>query len=57
MKSEGSPRNYESFADFEREELRPMNRLGFSVADLEAEAVYKAFDEHTEAAPDELDFG
>lgn len=57
MKSEGSPKSYGSFADFEREELRPMNKVGFCVADLEAEAAYKAFDEQVDAGPEELDFG
>jgi hypothetical protein len=56
MKSAGSPKSYGSFADFEREELRPMNRVGFSVADLEAEAHYKAADEQIDAGPEELDF-
>jgi len=50
------PKNYDSFADFEREELRPMNRMGFSVADLESEAQYRSHDEHVEQGPDELDF-
>jgi hypothetical protein len=57
MKREGSPKSYGSFADFEREVLRPMNKVGFSVADLEAEASYKAFDEQLDYEPEELDFG
>jgi hypothetical protein len=51
------PKSYGTFADFEREELRPMNKLGFCVADLESEALYKAGDEHQDVDRDELDFG
>ncbi|HEX7479798.1 MAG TPA: transcriptional regulator [Polyangiales bacterium] len=53
----GVPKNYGSFAEFEREELRPMQKVGFSVADLEAEATFTAgHDDWTERAPAELDF-
>jgi len=57
MQSRG-PRNYGSFADFEREVLRPMHKLGFSVDDLEAEASFNPG--HEETGPkdrEELDFG
>jgi hypothetical protein len=57
MKRDGGPKNYGSFADFEREELRPMNKVGFTVDDLEVEAVFKSFDEQVETDGDELDFG
>jgi hypothetical protein len=51
-------KNYDSFAAFEREELRPLNRIGFSLDDLEAEASSKFGDEQVEkSASDELDFG
>ena len=50
------PKSYDSFADFEREELRPMNRVGFTVADLESEAHYKSAEEPVEREPVELDF-
>jgi hypothetical protein len=50
-------KNYDSFAAFEREELRPMNRIGFSLDDLEAEASAKFGDEHVESSTEELDFG
>ena len=53
----GAPKNYGSFADFEREELRPMNRVGFTVADLEVEAGFKSFDEQVDLEAEELDFG
>ena len=53
-----SPKNYGSFADFEREELRPMQKVGFSVDDLEAEASFNpAREDIHERAPEELDFG
>jgi hypothetical protein len=57
MKRDSGPKNYGSFADFEREELRPMNKVGFSVDDLEHEAHFKANDEQTDYGPEELDFG
>jgi hypothetical protein len=51
------PKNYGSFADFEREELRPMSKVGFNIDDLEAEATFTAPREDVaESAPDELDF-
>jgi hypothetical protein len=52
------PKNYGSYADFEREELRPMQKVGFTVDDLEAEATFNPG--HEETAPterEELDFG
>jgi hypothetical protein len=53
-----SPKNYGSFADFEREEIRPMQKIGFSMDDLEAEASFNpAREDIHERAPDELDFG
>ena len=53
------PRHYGSFADFERDELRPMQKVGFSVDDLEAEATFNAPHEdlHAQREPAELDFG
>lgn len=52
------PRNYGSFADFEREELRPLQKIGFSVDDLEAEATFNPGREEVAASDrEELDFG
>jgi len=52
------PKNYGSFADFEREELRPMHKVGFSVDDLEAEATFNPGHEETAMTErEELDFG
>jgi hypothetical protein len=52
------PKNYGSFADFEREELRPMHKVGFNMDDLEAEATFTAAREdlQEQSAPEELDF-
>lgn len=52
------PKSYGSYADFEREELRPMQKVGFSMDDLESEATFNPG--HEESAPterEELDFG
>jgi hypothetical protein len=57
MKSHAGPKNYGTFADFEREEIRPMNKLGFCVDDLESEAGYRSYEEHSEYDAQELDFG
>jgi len=52
------PRNYESFAAFERDELRPMHKVGFCVDDLENEATFNPGHEDAAARdPEELDFG
>lgn len=51
------PKNYGSFADFEREELRPMQKVGFSVDDLEAEATFNPGREEAASELEELDFG
>ncbi|HET8935592.1 MAG TPA: hypothetical protein VFN67_19220 [Polyangiales bacterium] len=52
------PKNYGSFADFERDELRPMHKVGFSVDDLENEATFNPGHEETlQREPEELDFG
>jgi hypothetical protein len=52
------PKNYGSFADFEREELRPMQKVGFSIDDLEAEATFNpGREESGSQESDELDFG
>lgn len=50
-------KSYDSFAAFEREELRPLNKVGFCLDDLEAEANAKFGTEHVAVEVDELDFG
>ena len=52
------PKSYVSYADFVREEVRPMHRVGFCMDDLEAEATYRGgVDELDESEPEDLDFG
>lgn len=53
----GGPKNYGTYADFEREELRPMQKVGFSVEDLEAEATFTAArEDFATKETEELDF-
>jgi NOL1/NOP2/fmu family ribosome biogenesis protein len=52
------PKNYGSFADFERDELRPMHKVGFCVDDLENEATFNVGNEEARSREvEELDFG
>ena len=52
------PKSYFSYADFVREEVRPMHRIGFCVDDLEQEATFRlGVEEVDEGDPEELDFG
>lgn len=46
------PKTYSSFAEFEREEIRPEFKIGFSIDDLED----TAFDSETYADTDSDDF-
>ena len=49
---------YSSFAEFEREELRPLQKVGFCLDDLEAEANFRtAREDRRDMGLDELDFG
>jgi CBS-domain-containing membrane protein len=36
------PKSYRSYADFEREEIRPSFKVGFSMEDLVEEATFEA---------------
>lgn len=57
MNAFGGPKNYGTYADFEREELRPMGKIGFSLEDLEAEATFTAArEDFAPSEPKELDF-
>lgn len=52
------PKSYGDYAAFEREELRPMYKVGFCVDDLEAEAHFQVGQEQeNDGDPEELDFG
>jgi hypothetical protein len=45
-----SPRNYQSLAEFEREEIRPSFRIGFSIDDFEE----TSFESENEVATQEF---
>ena len=45
-----SPRNYQSLAEFEREEIRPSFRIGFSIDDFEE----TSFESENEASAQEF---
>ena len=52
------PNNYRSFAEFQREEIRPDQKLGWSIDDLFQDAELRMSDgNHEERDPEELDFG
>jgi hypothetical protein len=54
-----APRSYQNFAEFEREEIRSDQKLGWCIDDLwkDAELRMNAGGEYEEPEPDELDFG
>jgi hypothetical protein len=53
-----APKNYRNFAEFEREEIRPDQKLGWSIDDLWKDADMRMSDGHYEERdPEELDFG
>jgi hypothetical protein len=56
MPRTGGPKYYDSFQAFEREEIRPLFRIGFSVDDLENEAAFRERDFLAEDELEELDF-
>jgi hypothetical protein len=54
------PKNYRSIEEFEREELRPQYKVGFSLEDLIQETVFQGSDmlfddQHDEYDPDQGD--
>ena len=51
-----APKSYESYQDFEREEIRPLFRIGFSLDDLENEAAFRERDFLAEDELEELEF-
>ena len=52
------PMQYRSFEEFEREHIRPLNKIGFSLDDLEAEANFKpAREDQEQGEVEELNFG
>lgn len=51
------PKLYQSIEDFEREEIRPSERIGFSVDDFHEDWAVRGSDvSHEAEAPEELDF-
>ncbi len=56
MRQSNGPKRYSSYQDFEREEIRPYFRIGFSVDDLENEASYRDREYSSEEEVEELDF-
>jgi hypothetical protein len=53
--SRRAPTSYQSIEEFEREELRPYNKAGWSLDDLYSEARFNAPEEPAEETA-ELDF-
>jgi len=51
-----APKNYDSFQEFEREEIRPLFRIGFSLDDLENEANFRERDYPGDEELQELEF-
>ena len=52
-----APKNYQSFAEFQREEIRPDQKLGWSIDDLWKDAELRVESSFDEREPEELDFG
>lgn len=50
------PKTYRSMEEFEREELRPGQKAGFSLDDLIQEAHFQAEQDFVFEEPQELDF-
>ena len=49
------PKNYRSIEEFEREELKPQFRVGFSLEDLMQETIFEGSDMLFDDQVDELD--
>ncbi|HEX5657925.1 MAG TPA: hypothetical protein VFX59_12055 [Polyangiales bacterium] len=53
----GAPKSYRSFDEFQREEIRPDQKLGWSIDDLWKDAELRMnTSEFEERDPEELDF-
>jgi hypothetical protein len=53
-----APKNYRSFDEFQREEIRSDQKLGWCIDDLLKDAELRMSDSHYEDRdPEELDFG
>jgi hypothetical protein len=51
------PKNYRSMEEFQREELKPQFRVGFSLEDLMQETIFEGSDMLFDDQVDELDPG
>ena len=49
------PKNYRSIEEFEREELRPQYKVGFSLEDLMTETIFEGSDMLFDDTHDEYD--
>ncbi|QQR88981.1 MAG: transcriptional regulator [Myxococcales bacterium] len=50
------PKHYRSIEEFEREEIRPTQKIGFTLDDLYQEATFNTEQEFSKEDPKELDF-
>jgi hypothetical protein len=50
------PKSYRDIEEFEREEIRSGQKIGFSLDDLFQEASFQSSDDEAEQEPEELDF-
>lgn len=55
MRNRG-PKNYRSIEEFQREEIRSTEKIGFSLDDLIQEAHFQAEQDFSFEEPQELDF-
>ena len=51
------PTRYRSYEEFERDNIRPLHKIGFSLDDLEDEATFKPGREDQGEQVEELNFG
>jgi hypothetical protein len=52
-----APKSYQTFAEFQREEIRSDQKLGWSIDDLLKDAELRMESSYEERDPEELDFG
>jgi hypothetical protein len=51
----GVPKSYRNIEEFEREELKPQNKVGFSLEDLMQETIFEGSDMLFDDTVDEYD--
>jgi hypothetical protein len=52
-----APKSYQTFAEFQREEIRSDQKLGWSIDDLLKDAELRMESSYDDRDPEELDFG